>query len=62
MKITSARIAAIFFLILFDPSPAWVDGLVYLAVAVTVISGVDFFFGLKNDQRTAASSHSRVDV
>ena len=60
---TVVQVAAIFFLILFDPSPAWVDGLVYAAVAVTVISGIDFFFGLRRlGQRPAASSHSRADV
>ena len=61
---TVVQVAAIFFLILFDPAPAWVDGLVYAAVAVTVISGIDFFFGLKraDAQRPAASSHSRADV
>jgi CDP-diacylglycerol--glycerol-3-phosphate 3-phosphatidyltransferase len=59
---TVVQVAAIFFLILLDPSPAWVDGLVYGAVAVTVLSGIDFFFGLRQAQRPAASSHSRIDV
>jgi CDP-diacylglycerol--glycerol-3-phosphate 3-phosphatidyltransferase len=44
---TVLQIAAVFALIAFDPSPAWVDGLVYAAVAVTVISGADYFFGLR---------------
>src|SRR3954447_14916723 len=44
---TVVQVAAIFFLILFDPSPVWVDALVYLAVAVTVISGVSFFLDLR---------------
>jgi CDP-diacylglycerol---glycerol-3-phosphate 3-phosphatidyltransferase len=44
---TSLQVAAIFALIIWEPAPAWVDGLVYLAVAVTVISGVDYFFGLR---------------
>ena len=30
-----------------NPAPAWVDALVYLAVAITVISGADYFFGLR---------------
>ena len=59
---TCVQIAAILLLVLFDPSPAWVDGVVYLAVAVTVISGIDFFFGIRRAQRPAASSHSRSDV
>ena len=58
---TTVQVAAIFFVILFDPTPAWVDGLVYTAVAVTVISGVTFFLDLR--QRTPVeSSHSRIDV
>ena len=27
--------------------PLWVDALVYVTVAVTVLSGVDYFFGLR---------------
>ncbi len=49
---TVLQVAAIFFLILIDPSPVWVDALVYVAVAVTILSGLDFFFGLR---RRAAS-------
>ncbi len=49
---TVVQIAAIFFLILIDPSPVWVDALVYVAVAVTILSGLDFFFGMR---RRAAS-------
>jgi CDP-diacylglycerol--glycerol-3-phosphate 3-phosphatidyltransferase len=44
---TLLQVAAVFALIAFDPSPAWVDALLYLAVAVTVISGVDYFLGLR---------------
>ena len=45
---TIVQVAAIFFLIAVgEPSPAWVDGLVYAAVAVTIVSGVDYFFGLR---------------
>jgi CDP-diacylglycerol--glycerol-3-phosphate 3-phosphatidyltransferase len=61
---TVLQVAAIFFLIAFDPTPVWVDVLVYVAVAATVISGVDFFFGLRRrlDQPPAASSQSRMEV
>jgi CDP-diacylglycerol--glycerol-3-phosphate 3-phosphatidyltransferase len=52
---TTAQVAAIFFLILFDPAPAWVDALVYVAVAVTVVSAVDFFFGLRRGARSPVS-------
>jgi CDP-diacylglycerol---glycerol-3-phosphate 3-phosphatidyltransferase len=44
---TIVQVAAIFFVIAFDPTPLWVDGLVYAAVAITVISGIDYFFGLR---------------
>jgi CDP-diacylglycerol--glycerol-3-phosphate 3-phosphatidyltransferase len=44
---TVLQIAAVFALIAANPSPAWVDVLVYAAVAATVISGVDYFFGIR---------------
>jgi CDP-diacylglycerol--glycerol-3-phosphate 3-phosphatidyltransferase len=62
---TGVQVLAIFFLVALDPAPAWVDGLVYAAVAVTVISGIDFFVTLRRaarQRRPAASSHSRIDV
>jgi CDP-diacylglycerol--glycerol-3-phosphate 3-phosphatidyltransferase len=51
---TIVQVAAIFFLIAAgDPSPAWVDALVYGAVAITIVSGVDYFFGLRRVLREA---------
>ena len=44
---TVLQIAAIFALIATNPAPVSVDVLVYLAVAATVISGVDYFFGIR---------------
>jgi CDP-diacylglycerol--glycerol-3-phosphate 3-phosphatidyltransferase len=44
---TALQIAAIIALIVFDPAPLAVDLLVYAAVAATVISGVDYFFGFR---------------
>jgi CDP-diacylglycerol--glycerol-3-phosphate 3-phosphatidyltransferase len=44
---TLLQVAAIICLIAFDPSPVWVDVLLYLAVAVTLISGADYFLGLR---------------
>jgi CDP-diacylglycerol--glycerol-3-phosphate 3-phosphatidyltransferase len=44
---TTLQIAAVFALIAANPAPGWVDALVYLAVAATVISGADYFFGLR---------------
>ena len=55
---TVVQVAAIFFAILFDPTPLWVDALVYAAVAVTVVSGVTFFLDLGRRQRSPA----RIDA
>jgi CDP-diacylglycerol--glycerol-3-phosphate 3-phosphatidyltransferase len=44
---TALQIAAIIGLIAADPAPLGVDLLVYAAVAVTVISGADYFFGVR---------------
>jgi CDP-diacylglycerol---glycerol-3-phosphate 3-phosphatidyltransferase len=51
---TIVQVAAIFFLIAVgEPSPMWVDGLVYGMVAITIVSGVDYFFGLRRVLREA---------
>ena len=44
---TVLQIAAIIALIATNPAPLWVNILVYIALAATVISGVDYFFGLR---------------
>lgn len=44
---TLFQIVMVMALIAVDGSPAWVDALVYLTVAVTVLSGADYFFGLR---------------
>jgi CDP-diacylglycerol--glycerol-3-phosphate 3-phosphatidyltransferase len=44
---TVLQIAAVIALIAANPSPLWVDVLVYAAVAVTLISGADYFFGIR---------------
>ena len=51
---TSLQVAAIISLIAFNPAPLWVDLLVYAAVAATVISGVDYFFGFRRLHRASA--------
>ena len=50
---TILQVAAVFALIAAHPAPLAVDVLVYVAVAVTVISGADYFFGLR--RRLAAA-------
>ena len=44
---TALQIAAVIALIAVDPATTAVDILVYAAVAVTVISGADYFFGVR---------------
>ena len=60
---TVLQIAAVIALIATTPSPTWVDGLVYAAVAVTIVSGADYFFGLRRridqQQRERAASTTR---
>jgi CDP-diacylglycerol--glycerol-3-phosphate 3-phosphatidyltransferase len=59
---TVLQIGAVFALIAANPAPAWVDALVYAAVAATLISGADYFFGLRKrieeerESRTAAKA------
>lgn len=58
---TITQVAAIFFLIAVgEPSPAWVDGLVYAAVMITIVSGVDYFFGLRRVLREAEAGRAET--
>lgn len=50
---TAVQVLAIFLLILVDPAPVWLDALVYAMVGVTVISGIDYFFGMRRLLREA---------
>lgn len=44
---TCLQIAAILAIIAVPGKPVWVATLLYVAVAVTVLSGLDYFFGLR---------------
>jgi CDP-diacylglycerol---glycerol-3-phosphate 3-phosphatidyltransferase len=57
---TVLQIAAVIALIAANPSPPWVDALVYLAVAVTLISGADYFFGLRRRFEEERESRAKV--
>jgi CDP-diacylglycerol--glycerol-3-phosphate 3-phosphatidyltransferase len=50
---TMVQVACVFFLIAFTDSPTWLDVLVYATVAITIVSGVDYFFGLRRLMREA---------
>jgi CDP-diacylglycerol---glycerol-3-phosphate 3-phosphatidyltransferase len=53
---TCVQIAAILSVIAVHSSPLWVSLLVYLAVVVTVLSGLDYFFGLRRRLDKAQAS------
>jgi CDP-diacylglycerol---glycerol-3-phosphate 3-phosphatidyltransferase len=58
---TALQVAAVLALIAVNPAPLWANLLVYAAVAATVISGVDYFFGLRGlieEQRRAAAART----
>ncbi|HEY6654522.1 MAG TPA: CDP-diacylglycerol--glycerol-3-phosphate 3-phosphatidyltransferase [Solirubrobacterales bacterium] len=55
---TMLQVAAIICLIAFDPAPLAVDLLVYAAVAITVISGIDYFFGFRRLHRSTRGVQS----
>jgi CDP-diacylglycerol--glycerol-3-phosphate 3-phosphatidyltransferase len=44
---TCMQIATILALIAVHGQPPWVSALLYLTVVVTVLSGLDYFFGLR---------------
>lgn len=50
---TAVQVLTILLLILIDPAPAWLDGLVYAMVAITIASGIDYFFGMRRLLREA---------
>ena len=56
---TVMQVAMVFALILVRGSPVWLDALVYATVAVTVLSGVDYFFGLRRRLAEARTRHGR---
>jgi CDP-diacylglycerol--glycerol-3-phosphate 3-phosphatidyltransferase len=53
---TCVQIAAILGVITVHTHPVWLAALIYAAVAVTVASGLDYFFGLR--RRLAAAQRS----
>jgi CDP-diacylglycerol---glycerol-3-phosphate 3-phosphatidyltransferase len=55
---TCVQIAAILGVIAVHGRPTWLEVLVYAAVAITVASGLDYFFGLR--RRLAAAQQSRA--
>jgi CDP-diacylglycerol--glycerol-3-phosphate 3-phosphatidyltransferase len=67
---TTTQVAMVLALIWVDRPARWVDILIYATVAITVLSGADYFYRLRNllaDDRPAQpqavpSSHSRIET
>ena len=65
---TITQVAMVLALIWVDRPAAWVDVLIYATVAITVLSGADYFYrlrGLLTDApapQIASSSHSRIET
>jgi CDP-diacylglycerol--glycerol-3-phosphate 3-phosphatidyltransferase len=61
---TTTQVAMVLALIWVDRPARWVDILVYVTVAVTVLSGADYFYRLRKvlAPQPAASSHSRIET
>jgi CDP-diacylglycerol---glycerol-3-phosphate 3-phosphatidyltransferase len=59
---TVAQVAMVFALIVVGDGPAWVQVLVYATVAITVFSGVDYFFGIRGKLREHERRSRRIDA
>ena len=44
---TVAQVGMVMALIAVEGSPPWLDGVIYVTVAITLLSGADYFFGLR---------------
>ena len=55
---TCLQIAAIMAVISFHGKPLWVSALLYVTVLVTVLSGLDYFFGVR---RLMAQSQAQLE-
>ncbi|WP_246851693.1 CDP-diacylglycerol--glycerol-3-phosphate 3-phosphatidyltransferase [Patulibacter sp. SYSU D01012] len=51
---TAFQLLVILLLILIDPTPVWLDVLVWAMVAITLVSGADYFRGLRRTTRAPA--------
>src|SRR4051795_9843230 len=56
---TALQVIAVFGLIAVTPTPLWVNLTLYAAVVATVVSGLDYFFGLRR-RIAEAEAHRRA--
>ena len=61
---TTSQVAMVLALIWVDGPRRWVDILIYVTVAITVLSGADYFYRLRKllAPQPAPSSHSRIET
>jgi CDP-diacylglycerol--glycerol-3-phosphate 3-phosphatidyltransferase len=59
---TMAQIAMVLALIVYDDDKLWVLALIYVTVAVTVLSAADYFYNFRAMVHARPSSHSRVET
>ena len=57
---TISQVVMVLALIAVNGHPVWLDVLVYLTVAITVLSGADYFFGLRRHMETARSEREHA--
>jgi CDP-diacylglycerol--glycerol-3-phosphate 3-phosphatidyltransferase len=57
---TVVQVGTVFALIAVSGRPVWLEALVYVTVAITLVSGADFVFGLRRRLDAAARERSRV--
>jgi CDP-diacylglycerol--glycerol-3-phosphate 3-phosphatidyltransferase len=58
---TVAQVIMVMVLIAIDDRPLWISLLIYLTVAITVLSGADYFFGLRRLLRASDAAHAPAD-
>ena len=56
---TALQVAMVLVVIVVDDLTAWVDALIYVTVAVTVLSGAGYFFRLQRAQQGSPAPESR---
>src|SRR4051812_24332385 len=59
---TATQIAMVLALIIWDDDRAWVAALIYVTVAVTVLSAADYFYNFRAMVHARPSSHSRMET
>jgi CDP-diacylglycerol--glycerol-3-phosphate 3-phosphatidyltransferase len=55
---TASQVLMVMLLITVHGRPAWVSAVVYVTVLITVLSGADYFFGLRRQLSEASGSRS----